>query len=216
MLSQSTKEDRLNKENYRSVSVLSYVSKTFEILMYKQIEEFMNGKLSALLTGYRKNRSTQHCLLKMIENWRKKIDMGKYVGVLFMELSKTFYIIDHNYLIAKLEETYGFSSLSLNYLKSYLDNRQQRVNINNNLSSWDTIFKGVQAPLLARFCLIFFLIIFAPKGFALGPIFFNIFLIDFFLYVTNSHLNNYADDNTPYCHGEIKNEVEEKSKSISN
>ena len=203
MLSQSTKEDHLNKENYSSVSVLSYMSKTFEILMYKQIEEFMNGKLSALLTGYRKNRSTQHCLLKMIENWRKKIDMGKYVGILFIELSKAFYIIDHNYLIAKVE-TYEFLSPSLNYLKSYLDNRQQRVNIKNNLSSWDTIFKGVLTPFLARFCLIFFLIILVPKDFALGPIFFNIFLIDFFLYITNSHLSNYADDNTPYYHGETK------------
>lgn len=64
-------KNNLDKENYRPVSVLLHMPKIFERLMYQQIEEFVNSKLSLLLTGFRKNHSTQHCLLNMIENWEK-------------------------------------------------------------------------------------------------------------------------------------------------
>ena len=59
--------DDLEKENYRPVSVLPHMSKIFERIMYTQIESFMEDKLSKLLTGFRKNHSTQHCLINMLE-----------------------------------------------------------------------------------------------------------------------------------------------------
>ena len=65
------KKDDLDKENYRLASVLSYVSKVFERIMYQQIEDFMKDKLWNLLTGFRKSHSTQHCLMTMLERWKK-------------------------------------------------------------------------------------------------------------------------------------------------
>ena len=50
----------------------------------------MNDKLSKLLTGFRKNHSTQNCLLNMIETWKKVIDKGGTVFAIFMDLSKAF------------------------------------------------------------------------------------------------------------------------------
>ena len=50
--------DDLEKENYRPVSVLPHISKVFERIMYTQIESFIEGKLSKLLTGFRNNHST--------------------------------------------------------------------------------------------------------------------------------------------------------------
>ena len=61
------KKNDLEKENYRPVSVLSHVSKVFERIMYQQVGDFMKDKLSDLLTGFRKNHSTQHCLMWMLE-----------------------------------------------------------------------------------------------------------------------------------------------------
>ena len=61
------KNDDLDKENYRPVSILSHASKVFERIMYMQIDTFMRGKISKLLTGFRKNHSTQHCLMSMLE-----------------------------------------------------------------------------------------------------------------------------------------------------
>ena len=55
------KKYELGKESYRPVSVLRYVSNIIERVMYMQIKHFMEGKLSKLLTGFRKNHSTQHC-----------------------------------------------------------------------------------------------------------------------------------------------------------
>ena len=51
-------DNSLEKENYRPVSVLSHVSKVFERIMYTQIRNFIENKLSALLTGFRKNYSS--------------------------------------------------------------------------------------------------------------------------------------------------------------
>ena len=52
------KLDPLNKENYRPVSLLSHVSKVFERIIYKQINLYMEGKLSKYLTGFRKSHGT--------------------------------------------------------------------------------------------------------------------------------------------------------------
>ena len=96
------KNDDLGKENYRPVSVLSHVSKIFERIMHIQIENFMEGKLSKFLTGYRKNLSTQHCLVNMLEKWKSTFDKGGFVCAMFMDLSKAFGTMDHDLLISKL------------------------------------------------------------------------------------------------------------------
>ena len=81
------KEDRLNKENYQPVSILPHLSKVFERILYKQIDSFMKNKFSPYLCGFRKNHNAQYSLLKMIKNWKKQLDNGEKVGVIFMDLS---------------------------------------------------------------------------------------------------------------------------------
>ena len=74
------KEDDLDKENYRPVSVLPHVSNVFERIMYQQINDYMKDKLSKQLTGFRKNQSTQHCLSGMLKIWKKVLDIWIYFG----------------------------------------------------------------------------------------------------------------------------------------
>ena len=45
----------------------------------------MQNKFSIYLTGFRKNHGTQHALLKMIETWKTKLNMGHKVGVIYMD-----------------------------------------------------------------------------------------------------------------------------------
>ena len=92
------KNDDLDKENYRPASVLFNVSKVFERIIYSQIAAFMQDKLSNL----RKNHSTQHCLMYMLENWKNMLDKEGYVCAMFMDLSEAFDTIHHDLIIAKL------------------------------------------------------------------------------------------------------------------
>ena len=87
----------------------------------------MRDKLSKLLTCCRKNHSTQHCLMFMLEMWKNTSDKG-YVSAIFMDLSKAFDTLNHNLFIAKLG-AYGFERDSLSFMKSYLNDRQQLITI---------------------------------------------------------------------------------------
>ena len=118
------KGDATDKENYRPISTLSNFSKIFEKLIYNQIFEFMNPKLSKYITGFRKNHNTQHALLKMIETWRSKLNCGNKIGALIMDLSKAFDTINHDLFLSKLK-AYGFNENSVSFIRSYLTNRYQ-------------------------------------------------------------------------------------------
>ena len=80
-------------------------------------------------------------------------------------------------MIAELD-AYGFEEKTLLYIYSYLENRKQCVKINNINSNFQTIKSGV------------------PQGSIVGPILFNIFFNDFFFFLCNVSVHNFADDNT--------------------
>ena len=65
------KNDDLNKEKYRPVSILLHMSKVFERIFYKQIDHFMTSRFSPFLCGFRKNHNSQYSLLETIEVWKK-------------------------------------------------------------------------------------------------------------------------------------------------
>jgi len=94
-----------------------------------------------------------------------------------MDLSKAFDCVSHDLLIAKLH-AYGFDMNSLVFFYSYLKRRKQCVKINNFLSDFQVMLSGV------------------PQGSNLGPILFNIFINDLFLWIDEADLYNFADDNT--------------------
>ena len=136
------KGDRLDKANYRPVSILSALSKIFERLIFSQVNNFMDPKLSIYQCGFRKGANAQNCILLMLEKWKKCLDGKGKTGALLTDLSKAFDCLDHGLLIAKLD-AYGFGYNALKLIYSYLTGRLQRVRINSTYSSWNEILYGV-------------------------------------------------------------------------
>ena len=105
--------------------------------------------------------------------------------------------IAHKLLIEKLYE-YGVSSSALNIISSYLKHRTQRTKINDCFSATSDIEYGV------------------PQGSILGPLLFNINMVDLFYECTENDIANYADDTTPYsCGTNIPTIVISELKAIS-
>ena len=64
-------DDPFDKKNYRAVSVLPTISKIYEKLMQRQINDYIANHLSPYLCGYRKGYNTQQALVSLIEKWKK-------------------------------------------------------------------------------------------------------------------------------------------------
>ena len=96
--------------------------------MKEQISTYIENYLSPFLFGYRKGHGTQHCLLVMIEMWKKALDEHKVAGAILTDC------LSHELLIAKLE-AYGLEKSALKLIYDYLKNRTQRTKINGEYSS---------------------------------------------------------------------------------
>ena len=155
------KMEKLDKSNYRPVSILPVNSKIYERLIYDQMHKYFDQIFSKFQCGFRKGFSTQNCLLYMIENWKESLDQGGHYGILISDLSKEFDCIMHDLLIAKLQ-AYGFDNDSLNFICNYLVGREQRIKINSSFATRSKIENGV------------------PQGSILGPLLFSINILDMF------------------------------------
>ena len=118
-------------------------------------------------------------------------------GPFLTGLSKAFDCINNPLLIAKLYN-YGVSPFSINMIFSYLSNRAHKTKINECFSERSRVEHGVQ------------------QGSILGPLLFNIDLIDLFYECEGSNVASYADDTTPYSCARDTETVISELKSISN
>ena len=106
--------------------------------MKEQIMSFMETKFSPSLSAYRKGYSTQQVLIRLIEEWKNKLDKNYVVGAVLMDLSKAFDCIPHDLIIAKLS-AYGFDQSSLEFILSYLTDREQSTRANGIYSLFQII-----------------------------------------------------------------------------
>ena len=105
-----------------------------------------------------------------------------------MDLSKAFYSLNRDLLLEKLE-AYGLDNDAVSFMRSYLTSRLQRCKINSSFSKWTEKSAVV------------------PQGSLFGPLLFNTFTNDIFLFLQNCGLANYADDITMYTSDKCVSEI---------
>ena len=106
--------------------------------------------------------------------------MMNFNGIIFIDFKNAFDVINHSLLLRKLA-LYGMSDCAMELLRSYLNNRQQCVNVGTLKSSLSTLMYGI------------------PQGSVLGPILFSLYINDLPLYIT-ALCELFADDTSLHNH----------------
>ena len=113
--------------------------------------------------------------MKCTDDWYSGLDVGKYVGVIFVNLKKAFDTVNYQILMRKLAH-YCIRSSKLVWFKSYLSSRSQFTRVNGVDSKVQNISIGV------------------PQGTCLGPLLFLLYINDLPEAINNANVYRYTDD----------------------
>src|SRR2546425_2254388 len=178
--------DKTLISNYRPISLLTVFSKIYEKIILKRFDSFLikHQILYDMQFGFRKNHSTQLALASYIDCITAALDKNQFTMSIFIDLSKAFDTINHTILLQKLEY-YGVRGLVNDFIKSYLTNRLQYVEIENISSNPMKITCGI------------------PQWSILGPLLFLLYvndthtcanLLKFFLFADDTTILFSSDD----------------------
>ena len=149
----------LIENNYRPVPNLQFIGKLIERAVNNQLQEHIasNNLMEPMQSAYRAGHSTETALIKVKANLLNAIDNKELVCLVLLDLSAAFNTVNHQILLDRLKNMFGFTGLVFNWIASYLLGRSQKVVVDNA--------KSPSAPLSCR----------VPQGIILGPILFTLY-----------------------------------------
>ncbi len=143
-------------ENYRPVSLLPFIAKTLERVVFNQVSFFLsqNNKLDAKQSGFRSGHSTETALLSVTEALRIAKADSKSSVLILLDLSAAFDTVNHQILMSTLSSL-DITGIPLRWFESYLTGRSFRVAWGREVSKTHQLVTGV------------------PQGSVLGPLLFS-------------------------------------------
>ena len=151
------KGDKQIIKNYRPVSLLPICGKIFEKIIFKFLFQYLkhNKLLNCNQLGFRFGDSCVHQLLSITHEIYKSFDVNPSTEVrgVFVDISKPFDRVWRDGHLYKLK-LLGICGRYYNLIQSFLDNRHQRVVLNDQSLKWSLVEAG------------------APQDSILGPLLF--------------------------------------------
>ncbi len=152
-------------ENYRPVSLLPFVAKTLERVVFNQLSLFLSqyNKLDAKQSGFRSGHSTETALLSVTEALRVAKADSKSSVLILLDLSAAFDTVNHQILLSTLSSL-GITGIPLRWFESYLTGRSFRVAWGGEVSKAHQLVTGVPQGSVLR------PLLFSTYTTSLGPI----------------------------------------------
>ena len=168
-------------KNYRPISLLPLPGKILEKLVHSQLSSYLEDResLNDAQHGFRKDHSTVHSIAQLTKYINVKMDSATPTMAVFVDFRKAFDCVQHDVLLTKLSNL-NLDCSVVQWVKSYLALRKQRVLANNVYSDFLKVTQGV------------------PQGSVLGPLFYIIYTNDLTKHIQKCKVALYADDTVLY------------------
>jgi hypothetical protein len=189
--------------NYRPISLISVSSKIIEKIMHKRLLSFLNNYsiINNKQHGFSKGKSTNTAIAEFIKRVYKSMD-EREIGIgLFLDLSKAFDLVDHDILLRKMAEM-GIRGVAHKWFQSYLENREQRVEITYRRKETNEIINCLSRKKPIRYGV--------PQGSVLGPMLFLLYINDLESCIEHGGPTFFADDTSIFIAGNSVNDVQSK------
>ena len=166
--------------NYRPISNLPFLSKVIERAVAIRLTSYLdrNHLLPQRQSAYRPGHSTETALLQVVDHLLRAVDKGNIVIMILLDLSAAFDTLNHNTLLLRLQRDFGLSEMALQWFKTYVSGRTQRVVTDSTKSEALPMTSGV------------------PQGSVLGPVLFLLYTAPLSRIFEEHHIayHLYADD----------------------